>query len=315
MSELGKSGEDAPPQEQRVRDSSRSRSASASPPRRRERSYSPSPSPRRRHPSSQNLSTPANRHLFIGNLPYSVGEDELKVIVGDYGRVVNVRIGRERDTGRSRGFAFVEMETEKDAIEAHRKLTGFTLDMRTLRVDFDVGKEEKMKNRDTFRRPRAPYRRYSRSPPRRYRRRSYSRSPRRSYSGSRSPSRSPSRSRSRSGSSHRRSRSPMRRRSYSRSPSPMVHRGRQRHDRYERRDSYHGSPPPHYHQHGSHPPPPDMYAYDHSRGPIPHMHPPMAPYPEYSHGGYGAPPPMRMQPHDTRDYGRYYPPPEGSPSN
>lgn len=63
-----------------------------------------------------------NRRLYVGNLPYEVTEDDLQGLFGGVGAVASVNIMRDRETGRARGFAFVEMATEADAQNAIDKL-------------------------------------------------------------------------------------------------------------------------------------------------------------------------------------------------
>lgn len=65
-----------------------------------------------------------NNKLFVGNLPYSATEDELKEAFTQAGNVVSVKIIMDRDTGRSKGFGFVEMATEQEAGAALEKLNG-----------------------------------------------------------------------------------------------------------------------------------------------------------------------------------------------
>ncbi|MBC8159892.1 MAG: RNA-binding protein, partial [Roseiflexaceae bacterium] len=50
--------------------------------------------------------------LFVGNLPWSVGDAELEEVFSQYGEVMSARVISDRETGRSRGFGFVEMETD-----------------------------------------------------------------------------------------------------------------------------------------------------------------------------------------------------------
>ncbi|MEJ2190594.1 MAG: RNA-binding protein [Acidobacteriota bacterium] len=52
------------------------------------------------------------KRLFVGNLPFSMGEQDLESSFANHGTVVSAVIIRDRDTGQSRGFGFVEMETE-----------------------------------------------------------------------------------------------------------------------------------------------------------------------------------------------------------
>ena len=73
--------------------------------------------------------------LYIGNLPYSTTESDLRETFAPYGEVVSVSIITERDTGRSKGFGFVEMGTDEEAAAALNALNGSQLSGRTLRVD------------------------------------------------------------------------------------------------------------------------------------------------------------------------------------
>lgn len=63
-----------------------------------------------------------NRKLYVGNLPYTTNEDDLQGLFGEVGAVESVNVMRDRETGRARGFAFVEMATEQDAQNAIDKL-------------------------------------------------------------------------------------------------------------------------------------------------------------------------------------------------
>ena len=73
--------------------------------------------------------------LYVGNLPYSTSENDLTDAFGAYGEVVSANIITDRDTGRSKGFGFVEMSTEDEATDALNGLNGTMLGGRTLRVD------------------------------------------------------------------------------------------------------------------------------------------------------------------------------------
>ena len=59
-----------------------------------------------------------NRKLYVGNLPYDTSEADLQSLFGEAGAVESVRVMRDNETGRARGFAFVEMATEADAQNA-----------------------------------------------------------------------------------------------------------------------------------------------------------------------------------------------------
>lgn len=75
-----------------------------------------------------------NNKLFIGNLSYNVGEDELRQLFGQYGEVVSAAIPKDRDTGRPRGFAFVEMQSQEAAEAAIKGLDGQQLAGREMKV-------------------------------------------------------------------------------------------------------------------------------------------------------------------------------------
>ncbi len=76
-----------------------------------------------------------SKKLYVGNLAFQTSEDGLQSAFEDYGNVVSVAIITDRDTGRSRGFGFVEMDSAEDAAEAIRQLDGRDLDGRNLRVN------------------------------------------------------------------------------------------------------------------------------------------------------------------------------------
>lgn len=60
--------------------------------------------------------------LYVGNLPYSATEDDLRELFASVGSVANVSVVVDRETGRARGFAFVEMASDEDAQNAIAKL-------------------------------------------------------------------------------------------------------------------------------------------------------------------------------------------------
>jgi RNA recognition motif-containing protein len=73
---------------------------------------------RRSIPVGAQESEQMNRKLFVGNLPFETTESDLQDLFVQAGNVESVRVMRDRDTGRARGFAFVEMATEADAEKA-----------------------------------------------------------------------------------------------------------------------------------------------------------------------------------------------------
>ena len=73
--------------------------------------------------------------LFVGDLPYGVSEEELRGLLERVGEIRSVYIPLDRLTGRSRGFALVEVASEMDAREIVREFNGYELDLRRLRVE------------------------------------------------------------------------------------------------------------------------------------------------------------------------------------
>ena len=63
-------------------------------------------------------------NVYIGNLSYSVRENDLQEVMEEYGAVTSVRVIKDRNTGRSKGFGFCEMENDDDAKRAIEKLNG-----------------------------------------------------------------------------------------------------------------------------------------------------------------------------------------------
>ena len=72
--------------------------------------------------------------LYVGNLPFSTRDQALTDLFGQFGTVESVRIITDRETGRSKGFAFVEMSTEDEANAAIEKLNGSELEGRAMTV-------------------------------------------------------------------------------------------------------------------------------------------------------------------------------------
>jgi cold-inducible RNA-binding protein len=75
------------------------------------------------------------KNIFVGNLDFNVTEEAVRNLFERYGAVNSARIMTDRDTGRSRGFAFVEMESETEADQAISALNGYTMDGRALNVN------------------------------------------------------------------------------------------------------------------------------------------------------------------------------------
>jgi len=75
------------------------------------------------------------RKLFVGNLPFQTGEDDLQTLFAQAGPVESVTVMRDRATGRARGFAFVEMASEDGAKNAITQFHGHQLGGRALTVN------------------------------------------------------------------------------------------------------------------------------------------------------------------------------------
>lgn len=81
--------------------------------------------------------------LYIGNLPYSATEDDLRTLFFQAGTVSSVALIKDRDTGQPKGFAFVEMSTQAEAQKAITMFNGFSLRERELRVSLARPREER----------------------------------------------------------------------------------------------------------------------------------------------------------------------------
>ena len=73
--------------------------------------------------------------LYVGNLPYDTNEDDLTALFAKAGNVATVNVMRDRETGRARGFAFVEMATDQEAQNAIAQLHEQSFGGRTLTVN------------------------------------------------------------------------------------------------------------------------------------------------------------------------------------
>src|SRR5215471_668993 len=81
--------------------------------------------------------------LYVGNLSFQTTQQDLEELFAQSGQVSSVNLMTDRDTGRSRGFAFVEMSTEEEAKAAIEALDGKELDGRALKVNEARAKEDR----------------------------------------------------------------------------------------------------------------------------------------------------------------------------
>ena len=75
-----------------------------------------------------------SKSIYVGNLPWSATEEQVQDLFAEYGKVLSVKLISDRETGRARGFGFVEME-DADADAAVEALDNATFGGRTLRVN------------------------------------------------------------------------------------------------------------------------------------------------------------------------------------
>jgi RNA recognition motif-containing protein len=73
--------------------------------------------------------------LYVGNLPFSANDDSLREMFTQAGNVESAKVITDRDTGRSKGFGFVEMSTEQEAADAITKFNGADFEGRSLTVN------------------------------------------------------------------------------------------------------------------------------------------------------------------------------------
>ncbi|SHJ93254.1 RNA recognition motif. (a.k.a. RRM, RBD, or RNP domain) [Tangfeifania diversioriginum] len=74
-------------------------------------------------------------NIYVGNLPYSVVEEDLREIFEEYGEVASVKIINDKLTGRSKGFGFVEMDEDDEAKKAIEELNNADLSGRNIKVN------------------------------------------------------------------------------------------------------------------------------------------------------------------------------------
>lgn len=89
-------------------------------------------------------------NIFVGNLSYTTTEDSLRRLFEQYGEVTSVRIINDRETGRSRGFGFVEMANDDEARAAIAATNAKAIDGRTINVNEARPREERAPRRDRW---------------------------------------------------------------------------------------------------------------------------------------------------------------------
>ena len=82
-------------------------------------------------------------NLYVSNLSFGTNDNDLKTLFSEYGNVTSAKVITDRETGRSRGFGFVEMSSDDEAKEAIRGLNNKELEGRPMSVSVARPKEEK----------------------------------------------------------------------------------------------------------------------------------------------------------------------------
>jgi RNA recognition motif-containing protein len=90
------------------------------------------------------------RKLYVGSLPFSATEQTLETKFSAHGKVESVKLITDRDTGRSKGFAFVEMSSDAEAKAAIAALDGTEFEGRTIKVNEAKPQEKKPGGRGSF---------------------------------------------------------------------------------------------------------------------------------------------------------------------
>ena len=98
-------------------------------------SWLPAPPPKSSHSQIAHPRGARLKNIFVGNLDFNTSEEELRQLFEVHGQVDRVSIMTDRDTGRSRGFGFVEMTSAEDGEKAIAALNGSQVNGRTLNVN------------------------------------------------------------------------------------------------------------------------------------------------------------------------------------
>lgn len=98
--------------------------------------------------------------VFIGNMPFTVTEDDLKAMVseklGGESKFSSLKIAKDRTTSKSRGFGYINFASQEEAESAVSKLAGMSIDDREVKVDLSVPREQRPPRTEAPRRERAP---------------------------------------------------------------------------------------------------------------------------------------------------------------
>ncbi len=92
--------------------------------------------------------------VYVGNLSYNTTEDTLRTLFAEFGEIESINLITDRETGRPKGFAFVEMATEQAAQESISALNGKLVDDREIKVDKAKPQADRGRRQSSGRRPR-----------------------------------------------------------------------------------------------------------------------------------------------------------------
>lgn len=95
--------------------------------------------------------TAMGKKIYVGNLPFTMGEADLRELFEQKGAVDSITVMRDVNSGRSRGFAFVEMTSEEDATKAIEELNSHSIDGRSLTVNEAKPKVERRRGNSSGR--------------------------------------------------------------------------------------------------------------------------------------------------------------------
>ena len=84
-----------------------------------------------------------NKKLYVGNMPYDTTQDQIRELFAQAGEVTEVNLITDRDTGRPKGFGFVEMATVEGSSEAIKRFNGYSMGERALTVNEARPREER----------------------------------------------------------------------------------------------------------------------------------------------------------------------------
>ena len=89
-------------------------------------------------------------NIYVGNLPYNVNEDELKELFSEFGEVATVNLIKDRFSGQSKGFGFIDMPTNSEADQAIKALNHSQLKGRDIKVNQAEQRSKKPRRRPRY---------------------------------------------------------------------------------------------------------------------------------------------------------------------